>query len=43
MKELDDAIRQGRITSRTAARCRRLAWTRADLDGHAHPDIADIC
>lgn len=40
--ELDDAIRQGRITPRTAARCLRLAWTRADLDGRAHPDIADI-
>jgi magnesium chelatase family protein len=40
--ELDDAIRQGRITPRTAARCLRLAWTRADLDGKPHPDIAEI-
>ncbi|WP_372667942.1 ATP-binding protein [Amycolatopsis kentuckyensis] len=40
--KLDDAIRHGRITSPTAARCLRLAWTRADLDGRAHPDIADI-
>ncbi|MFJ7212701.1 ATP-binding protein [Amycolatopsis sp. NPDC098790] len=42
VRELDDAIRQGRITPRTAARCLGLAWTRADLDGRAHPDIADI-
>ncbi len=42
VRELDDAIRQSRITPRTAARCLRLAWTRADLDGRAHPDIADI-
>ncbi|WP_410570306.1 ATP-binding protein [Amycolatopsis sp. cmx-4-61] len=42
VRELDDTIRQGRITFRTAARCLRLAWTRADLDGRAHPDIADI-
>ena len=40
--ELDDAIRHGRITPRTTARCLRPAWTRADLDGRAHPDIADI-
>ncbi|WP_410598051.1 hypothetical protein [Amycolatopsis sp. lyj-23] len=42
VRELDDAIQQGRITYRTAVRCLRLAWTRADLDGRAHPDIADI-
>ncbi|WP_103337712.1 ATP-binding protein [Amycolatopsis sp. CA-126428] len=42
VRELEDAIRHGRITPRTAARCLRLAWTRADLDGRAHPDIADI-
>jgi magnesium chelatase family protein len=43
VRVLDNAIGQGRITSRMAARCLRLAWTRADLDGRAHPDIADIC
>ena len=42
VEELDDAIREDRISSRAAARCLRLAWTRADLDGRAHPDIADI-
>ncbi|MGW5743738.1 ATP-binding protein [Amycolatopsis sp. NPDC003861] len=40
--EVDAAIREGRITTRTAVRCLRLAWTRADLDGRAHPDIADV-
>ncbi|MFJ9782546.1 ATP-binding protein [Amycolatopsis sp. NPDC101161] len=42
VEQVDDAIRQGRITPRTAARCLRLAWTRADLDGRLYPDIADI-
>jgi magnesium chelatase family protein len=42
VRELDNAIGKGRITPRMAARCLRLAWTRADLDGRAHPDIADI-
>jgi magnesium chelatase family protein len=42
VRELDDAIRAGRISTRTATRCLRLAWTRADLDDRRHPDIADI-
>ncbi|MEV6871696.1 ATP-binding protein [Amycolatopsis sp. NPDC051128] len=42
VRELDDAIRAGRISTRTATQCLRLAWTRADLDDRRHPDIADI-
>jgi magnesium chelatase family protein len=42
VRQLDDAIREGRITTRTATRCLRLAWTRSDLDDRPHPDIADI-
>jgi magnesium chelatase family protein len=42
VRQLDDAIREGRISTRAAARCLRLAWTRADLDDRPHPDIAEI-
>ncbi|MFJ7219425.1 ATP-binding protein [Amycolatopsis sp. NPDC098790] len=41
-QQLDDAVQEGRISTRTAARCLQLAWTRADLDDRPHPDITDI-
>lgn len=41
-RELDDTISDGRMTTRMATRCLKLAWTRADLDCRTHPDMADI-
>lgn len=39
---LDDSIERGILSMRGADRVLRLMWTLADLDGRAHPDMADM-
>ncbi|WP_158889053.1 ATP-binding protein [Amycolatopsis anabasis] len=39
---LDDAVHRGGITTVTASRCLKLAWTMADLDQRARPALADV-
>ena len=41
-RTVDDAVYNGRLTRRGAARVHRLAWTVADLAGVDHPGVAEV-
>jgi magnesium chelatase family protein len=39
---IEDLVARGRLTQRGADRACRIAWTVADLRGHARPDTSDV-
>ena len=39
---LDDAVARGQLSARGVDKCLRIAWSIADLAGHARPDRADM-